>query len=76
VSWAAFLVVWGVSAFFVKRDVRDGGAAALWQRHWMLRLAVSAVIIVVAVRHSLLADDATIRDATILAQIGPGRLAA
>jgi protein-S-isoprenylcysteine O-methyltransferase Ste14 len=50
VSWAAFLLVWGVSAFFVKRDVRSGGYAALWQRHWVLRLAVAALIIVVAVR--------------------------
>ena len=40
VSWAAFLLVWGVSAFFVKRDVRGGG----WQRFWMLRVAAAAII--------------------------------
>jgi protein-S-isoprenylcysteine O-methyltransferase Ste14 len=49
-SWAAFLLVWGVSAFFVKRDVRGGGYAALWQRYWVLRLAAAALIIIVAVR--------------------------
>ena len=46
VSWAAFLLVWGVSAFFVKRDVRGGG----WQRFWVLRVAAAAIIIVAAVR--------------------------
>jgi protein-S-isoprenylcysteine O-methyltransferase Ste14 len=46
VSWVAFLLVWGVSAFFVKRDVRGGG----WQRFWVLRVAAAAVIIFVAVR--------------------------
>ncbi len=50
VSWAAFLLVWGVSAFFVKRDVRGGGYAAMWQRYWVLRLVVAAVIIILAVR--------------------------
>jgi protein-S-isoprenylcysteine O-methyltransferase Ste14 len=46
VSWAAFLLVWGVSAFFVKRDVRGGGYAAVWQRYWLLRLAAAALIII------------------------------
>ena len=49
VSWAAFLLVWGVSAFFVKQDVRGGG----WQRFWVfwvLRLAAAAIIIFAAVR--------------------------
>ena len=46
VSWAAFLLVWGVSAFFVKRDVRGGG----WQRFWVLRVAAAAIIIFAAVR--------------------------
>jgi protein-S-isoprenylcysteine O-methyltransferase Ste14 len=50
VSWAAFLLVWGVSAFFVKRDVRGGGYAALWQRYWVMRLAAAAIIIFAAVR--------------------------
>ena len=49
VSWAAFLLVWGISAFFVKQDVRGGG----WQRFWVfwvLRLAAAAIIIFAAVR--------------------------
>src|SRR5690242_19959553 len=50
VSWAAFLLVWGVSAFFVKRDVRGGGYAALWQRYWVLRMAAAAIVIFAAVR--------------------------
>jgi len=46
VSWAAFLLVWGISAFFVKQDVRGGG----WQRFWVLRVAAAAIIIFAAVR--------------------------
>ena len=46
VSWVAFLLVWGISAFFVKQDVRGGG----WQRFWVLRLAAAAIIIFAAVR--------------------------
>src|SRR5215471_10915763 len=49
-SWAAFLLVWGVTAFFVKRDVRGGGYAAVWQRYWVLRLAVAALIVFLALR--------------------------
>jgi protein-S-isoprenylcysteine O-methyltransferase Ste14 len=49
-SWAAFLLVWGVTALFVKRDVRGGGYAAAWQRYWVLRLAVAALIVLVAAR--------------------------
>src|SRR6476660_8702986 len=45
VSWAAFLLVWGISAFFVKQDVRGG-----WQRFWVMRLAAAAIIIFAAVR--------------------------
>ena len=50
VSWGAFLLVWGISAFFVKRDVRGGGYAALWQRYWVLRLVAAAIVIFAAVR--------------------------
>jgi len=46
VSWMAFLLVWGISAFFVKQDVRGGG----WQRFWVLRVAAVAIIIFAAVR--------------------------
>jgi len=49
-SWAAFLLVWGVTAFFVKRDVRGGGYAAAWQRYWLLRLAVGVLIVFLAMR--------------------------
>ena len=55
VSWAAFLLVWGISAFFVKQDVRGGG----WQRFWVfwvLRLAAAAIIIFAAVRLGRRAD--------------------
>ena len=50
VSWAAFLLVWGISAFFVKQDIRGGGYAAAWQRYWVLRLVAAALVIFVAVR--------------------------
>jgi protein-S-isoprenylcysteine O-methyltransferase Ste14 len=50
VSWAAFLLVWGVSAFFVKQDVRGGGYAAARLRYWVLRLAAAAISIFAAVR--------------------------
>jgi protein-S-isoprenylcysteine O-methyltransferase Ste14 len=49
-SWAAFLLVWGISAFFVKRDVRGGSYAAIWQRYWVLRLGVAALIVILAAR--------------------------
>jgi len=55
VSWAAFLLVWGISAFFVKQDVRGGG----WQRFWVfwvVRLAAAAIIIFAAVRLGRRAD--------------------
>jgi protein-S-isoprenylcysteine O-methyltransferase Ste14 len=57
VSWAAFILVWGVSAFFVKQDVRGGGYAAVWQRYWLLRLAAAAIIIFLAVRLGRRADS-------------------
>jgi len=49
-SWAAFLLVWGVTALFVKRDVRGGGYAAAWQRYWVLRLAAAVLIVILAAR--------------------------
>ena len=49
-SWTAFLLVWGVTALFVKRDVRGGDYAAAWQRYWVLRLAVAVLIAILAVR--------------------------
>jgi protein-S-isoprenylcysteine O-methyltransferase Ste14 len=49
-SWAVFLLVWGVTAFFVKQDVRGRGYAAARRRYWILRLAAAALIIILAVR--------------------------
>src|SRR5262245_24244336 len=49
-SWAAFLLVWGVTALFVKRDMLGGGFAAVWQRYWVLRLAVAVLIVILAAR--------------------------
>ena len=49
VSWAAFLLVWGISAFFVTQDVRGGGWRRFWV-FWVLRLAAATIIIVAAVR--------------------------
>jgi protein-S-isoprenylcysteine O-methyltransferase Ste14 len=50
VSWVSFFLVWGVSALFVKPDVRSGGAAALWQRYWLLRLFAAVLIVILARR--------------------------
>jgi protein-S-isoprenylcysteine O-methyltransferase Ste14 len=30
VSWMTFLLVWGISSFFVKRDLRGGGIGAMF----------------------------------------------
>jgi protein-S-isoprenylcysteine O-methyltransferase Ste14 len=49
-SWAAFLLVWGVTAFFVKRDARGEGYAAAWRRFWVPRLALGVLVVVLAVR--------------------------
>jgi protein-S-isoprenylcysteine O-methyltransferase Ste14 len=49
VSWVAFLLIWGVSALFVKRDVPGAGDAAVWLRYVGLRL-VALLILVLAVR--------------------------
>ena len=49
-SWAAFLLVWGVTALFVKRDMRGGGHAAAWQRFWVLRIAVAVLLVIFALR--------------------------
>lgn len=50
ISWLAFVLVWGISAFFVKRDIPGSGFGGLWRRYWTLRLAAAAIIIVAAVR--------------------------
>jgi len=45
-SWAAFLLVWLVLSFFVKRDVRGGRSASAYQ----LRVLLAAIILIIAVR--------------------------
>jgi protein-S-isoprenylcysteine O-methyltransferase Ste14 len=47
--WAAFILVWAVSAFNVKRDVR-GGYRNIWQQFWLLRVVIAIVIVFVATR--------------------------
>src|SRR5579864_9004947 len=48
-SWAIFLLVWMVSAFNVKPDIR-GGYGGVWQQYWLLRLAIAAFLVFVATR--------------------------
>lgn len=43
-SWAAFLLVWAVSALDVKRDVR-GGYASLWSSGWLIRMVVATLLL-------------------------------
>ncbi len=47
--WAIYLLVWGVSAFNVKRDIR-GGHRNIWQQFWLLPLVVAIVLLFVATR--------------------------
>jgi len=44
-SWVTFLVVWGVSALNVKRDVSGGGVYSALVRYWLLRVGVALGII-------------------------------
>lgn len=50
ISWAAFILVWGVGAFNVKRDIRGGGFAGLWYRYFLLRLVVVAIPVFIVLR--------------------------
>lgn len=50
ISWAAFLIVWAVAAFNVKRDVQGGGFPALWSRYLFLRLIALAFLVFIASR--------------------------
>lgn len=49
-SWAVFLLVWGVAAFTVKRDVRGRGFASVWTSAWPLRLLIGLALIAAALR--------------------------
>jgi protein-S-isoprenylcysteine O-methyltransferase Ste14 len=48
--WAIYLLVWAVSAFDVKRDIR-GGNGNIGQQFWLLRMVIAAIaLLFVAVR--------------------------
>src|SRR5262245_52329200 len=49
-GWAVFLLVWGVFAFRVKRDVRRGGFASVWSSAWPLRLLLALFLLAAAFR--------------------------
>ncbi len=49
-SWAVFLLVWGVTALGVKRDVRGRGAASVWSSAWPVRLIVGLLLVFAALR--------------------------
>ncbi len=49
-SWVAFIGVWIVLSFGVKRDIRCGGFSSWWSRNFLLRLIVLALGIFVATR--------------------------
>jgi protein-S-isoprenylcysteine O-methyltransferase Ste14 len=49
-SWAVFLLVWGIFAFGVKRDMRGGGFASVWSSAWPLRLLVALFLLAAAFR--------------------------
>jgi protein-S-isoprenylcysteine O-methyltransferase Ste14 len=44
-SWAIYLLVWAVSAFNVKRDIRTGNGN-IGQQFWLLRLVVAVIVLV------------------------------
>jgi len=50
-SWAAFLLVWGITAFGVKRDVGRDGSASVWSSAWPLRLVIGLLLIFLLLRH-------------------------
>ena len=47
--WAAFLIVWALSALRVKRDIR-GGYASIWKSYWAMRMAVALLLLFFAFR--------------------------
>ena len=49
-SWGVFLLVWGVTALGVKRDVRRGGFASVWSSAWPMRLLVALFLLAAAFR--------------------------
>jgi protein-S-isoprenylcysteine O-methyltransferase Ste14 len=49
-SWAAFLLVWGIGAATVKRDVRGGDAGRLWSLFFPLRMIGALFVLFAAAR--------------------------
>lgn len=49
-SWAAFLLVWFLSAFGVKRDVRGPGFSSVWWNFWPIRLAITMLVVFYGMR--------------------------
>jgi protein-S-isoprenylcysteine O-methyltransferase Ste14 len=49
-SWAAFLLVWALSAFGVKRDIRGAGYSSVWSGFWAVRLGVMVLVVFFALR--------------------------
>jgi protein-S-isoprenylcysteine O-methyltransferase Ste14 len=49
-SWAAFLLVWVLSAFGVKRDIRGTGRSSVWSSFWAMRVAVTVLVVFFALR--------------------------
>jgi protein-S-isoprenylcysteine O-methyltransferase Ste14 len=58
-SWAAFLLVWVLSAFGVKRDIRGPGFSSVWSRFWAMRLAATVLVVFFAMRLVRRAGSAT-----------------
>jgi len=49
-SWAAFLLVWAITAFGVKRDVRGAGSTSVWTSAWPVRLIVALLLVTALLR--------------------------
>ena len=49
-SWAAFILVWGIGAFNIKRDIKGGGVSSLWYWYWLLRFALVVLVVFVLFR--------------------------
>lgn len=47
--WAAFILVWAISAFNTKRDIH-GGYRNAWQQFWRMRVVATVVLLLVVVR--------------------------
>ncbi len=50
ICWATFLLVWIVSAFSVKRDIRGSGIGGVWYRYFLLRFVAIVVLALAGAR--------------------------